>query len=33
MDELARQYAETHDEKIKAVLEALSRELAGLTTH
>jgi hypothetical protein len=33
MDELARLYAETHDEKINAELEALSRQLAGLPTH
>jgi hypothetical protein len=28
MDELARLYAETHDEKVKAELEHLSRQLA-----
>jgi hypothetical protein len=30
MDELARQYAETHDKKVKAELEALSHLLAKL---
>jgi hypothetical protein len=29
LDELARQYVETHDQKVKAELEALSRQLAG----
>jgi hypothetical protein len=29
MDELARQHAEMHNERIKAELEALSRQLAG----
>jgi FKBP-type peptidyl-prolyl cis-trans isomerase (trigger factor) len=33
MDELARQYAETHDELVKAEIEALSLKLAGLPTH
>jgi hypothetical protein len=33
MDELARQYAETHDQKGIAELEELRRELAGLPTH
>lgn len=33
MDDLARRYAETHDEEVKAELEALSRQLAGLPTH
>ena len=33
MDELARQYAETHNELVKAELEALSLKLAGLPTH
>ena len=33
IDELARQYAETHDERVKAELEALSRQLAGLPTY
>jgi hypothetical protein len=33
MDELAREYAETHDEKVKAELEALSLRLAELPLH
>jgi hypothetical protein len=33
MDELARQYGETHDELVKAELEALSLQLAGVPTH
>jgi len=33
MDELARQYAEMHNERIKGELEALSRQVAGLPTH
>ena len=33
MDELARQYAETRDELVKAELEALSLRLAGLPAH
>jgi FKBP-type peptidyl-prolyl cis-trans isomerase (trigger factor) len=32
MDELARQYAETHGQEVKAELEALSLRLAGLPT-
>ena len=33
MDEFARQYAETHDELVKAELESLSLKLVGLPTH
>ena len=33
MDELAREYAETHDPEVKRELERLSWELGRLSTH
>ena len=33
LDELAGQYAETHDKKVKAEAEALSLRLAGSPLH